>query len=70
MKELLLKQEISLQAKMLIDKDQHAYKEGTNTITTLITCQYHWLKWLDEDVDFIRVISFDLSKAFDFVPHD
>ena len=24
----------------------------------------------DEDVDFIRVISFDFSKAFDSVPHD
>ena len=31
---------------MLIDKDQHAYKEGTST-TTLITCQHHQLKLLD-----------------------
>ena len=36
----------------------------------LITCQHHWLEWLDEDVDFVRIISFDLSKAFDSVPHD
>ena len=67
---IIFKQEISLQAKMLIDKDQHAYKEGTSTMTALITCQHHWLKWLDEDVDFVRIISFDLSKAFDSVPHD
>ena len=66
---IIFKQEICLQAKMLIDKDQHAYKEGTSTITALITCQHHWLKWLDEDVDFFRIISFDLSKAFDSVPH-
>ena len=66
---IIFKQEISSQAKMLIDKDQHAYKEGTSTITALITCQHHWLKWLDEDVDFVRIISFDLSKAFDSVPH-
>ena len=30
---IIFKQEISLQAKMLVDKDQHAYKEGTSTIT-------------------------------------
>ena len=28
------------------------------------------LKWLDEDADFIRVLSFDFSKAFDSVPHN
>ena len=67
---IMFKQEISVQAKMLIDKDQHAYKEGTSTTTALITCQHHWLKWLDEDVDFVRIISFDLSKAFDSDPHD
>ena len=55
---------------MLINKDQHAYKEVTSTITALITCQHHWLKWLDEDADFVGIISFDLSKAFDSVPHD
>ena len=49
----IFKEEISLQAKMLIDKDQHAHKEGTSTITALITCQHHWLKWLDEDADFV-----------------
>ena len=32
-----------------------------------VTC---WLKWLDEDADFIRVLSFDFSKAFDSVPHN
>ena len=50
---IIFEQEISLQAKMLIDKDHHAYKEGTSTITALITCQHHWLKWLDEDADFV-----------------
>ena len=27
------------------------------------------LRWLDDDVDFIRVLSFDFSKAFDTVSH-
>ena len=33
---IIFKQETSLQAKMLIDKDQHAYKEGTSRIDFLI----------------------------------
>lgn len=38
---------------MLTDKYQHAYKKDTSTITVLITYQHHWLKCLDEDVDFV-----------------
>lgn len=33
-------------------------------------CQHEWLKWLDCDADFIRVFSFDFSKAYGSVPHD
>ena len=36
----------------------------------LLKPQHNWLKWLDNDADFVRVLSFDLSKAFDTVPHD
>jgi hypothetical protein len=45
---------------------------GSNTTTTaLIKCQQQWLKWLDvEEVDSVRVISFNFSKAFDTVSHD
>ena len=32
-------------------------------------CQHHWLRWLDDDADFVRVLSFDFSKAFDAVSH-
>ena len=67
---MVFKQEISAVAKSVIPMDQFAYKEGTNTTTALIKCQHHWLKWLDEDSDFARVMSFDSSKAFDSVPHD
>ena len=35
----------------------------------LLTCHHHWLKWLDRTTDFVRVFSFDFSKAFDSVPH-
>ena len=28
------------------------------------------MKWLEDDAGYVRVISFDLSKAFDTVPHD
>ena len=35
----------------------------------LIKCQHHWLDWLEKDADFVRVFSFDFSKAFDSVSH-
>ena len=54
----------------MIGRDQFAYKEGTNTTTALIKCSHHWLKWLDEDADFVSMMSFDFSKAFDSVPHN
>ena len=64
------KQEISAKLKFIIGKDQFAYRTGSNTTMAISKCQHQWLKWLeDEDVDFIRVISFDFSKAFDSVPH-
>ena len=36
----------------------------------LIKCQHMWLKYLDNGAKYVRVFSFDLSKAFDIVPHD
>ena len=67
---LVFKQEISAKLKSIIGKDQFAYRTGSNTTMVIIKCQHQWLKWLeDEDNDFIRVISFDFSKAFDSVPH-
>ena len=36
----------------------------------LIKCQYKWLKWLDNDANYVRVFCFDFRKAFDNVSHD
>ena len=66
---LVFKQEISKEFKSVIGVDQFAYKEGCNTTIALIKCQHNWLKWLDGDADFVRVLSFDFSKAFDTVSH-
>ena len=65
LEKVVFKQEIYPQAEKVIDDDQFAYKEGTSTTTALIKCQHNWL-----NADYVRVISFDLSKAFDTVPHD
>ena len=35
----------------------------------LLKSQHYWLKWLDGNADFVRVLSFDFSKAFDTVSH-
>ena len=63
------KQELSPVLKSAIGPDQFAYKERCNTTLALLTCHHHWLKWLDRTTDFVRVFSFDFSKAFDSVPH-
>ncbi|CAB4027376.1 Hypothetical predicted protein [Paramuricea clavata] len=53
-----------------IDSDQYAYKVGHNSTMALVKCQHTWLKGLDNGVKYVRVLSFDFSKAFDSVPHD
>ena len=66
---VVYKQEIASVFKSVVGRDQFAYKEGTNTTDALFTCLHHWLKWLDEGADSVRVISFD-KKAFDSVSHN
>ena len=66
---VVVKQELSPVLKSAFGPDQFAYKEGCNTALALLTCHHHWLKWLDRTTDFVRVFSFDFSKAFDSVPH-
>ena len=53
-----------------IGSDQFAYLRGLNTTMALVKCQHEWLRRLDRDADFIRILSFDFSKAFDSAPHD
>ena len=56
--------------KTAIGPDCLAYREGCNTTTAFLTCPYHWLKWLDGATNFVRVFSFNFSKASgDSVPH-
>ena len=35
----------------------------------LLKSQHNWRKWLDGNVDFVQIFSFDFSKAFDSVSH-
>ena len=60
---LVCKQELSPILKSAIGADQFAYQEGHNTTMALIKCQQFWLEHLDRDADFVRVFSFDFSKA-------
>ena len=66
---IVYKQELSKALKTFVGRDQFAYKECHNTTMALIKCQHNWLKWLDKDMDFVRIFSFDFSKAFDSVSH-
>ncbi|CAB3996203.1 Hypothetical predicted protein [Paramuricea clavata] len=53
-----------------IGPDQFAYKKGHNSTMALIKSQHQWLEWPDKNANYVRVLSFDFSKAFDSVPHD
>ena len=58
---LILKFELSDVFKSLIGPDQFAYKENSSTTMALVKSQHYWLKWLDRNADFVRVLSFDFS---------
>ena len=62
--------ELSIVINNSIGSDQFAYRKGLNTTMALVKCQHEWLRRLDSDANFIRIFSFDFSKAFDSVPHD
>ena len=66
---LVCKRELSPVLRDEISPDQLGYMEGRSTSMALIKCQHHWLDWLDKDADFVRVLSFDFSKALDSVSH-
>jgi hypothetical protein len=53
-----------------IGPDQFAYKKGHNSTMTLIKSQHQWLVWQDKNANYVRVLFFDFSKAFDSVPHE
>ena len=52
---VVVNQELSPVLGSAIGPDQFANKEGCNTTLALLTCHYHWLKWLDGAMDFERV---------------
>ena len=49
--------------------DQFAYKKDCGTETALLYNHHFWMRWLDGHSNFVRVLSFDFSKAFDSVSH-
>jgi hypothetical protein len=54
----------------IIGSDQFAYRKNHNSSMALVKCYHKWTQWLDKDADFVRVFSFDFSKAFDSVSHN
>ena len=67
---LVYRYELSSICNDYIGLDQFAYRKGHNSTMALIKCQHTWLKWLDGNDDFVRIFSFDFSKAFHSVSHN
>ena len=66
---LVYRNELSIVCDNHIDLDQFAYRKGHSSTMALLKSQHNWLKWLDGNVDFVRIFSFDFSEAFDSVTH-
>ena len=49
--------------------DRFAYEKDCGTETALLYNHHFWMRWLDGHSNFVRVLSFDFSKAFDSVSH-
>ena len=63
---LVYRNELSIVCDNHVDLDQFAYRKGHNSTMALLKSQHNWL---DENVDFVRIFSFDFCKAFDSVSH-
>ena len=63
------KKEICGCLEQAIGPDQFAYEKNCNSTLALIKCQHYWLNSLDKKSNYVRVFSFDFSKAFDTVSH-
>ena len=66
---LILDFELRKPVSRFIHSDQFAYKKDCGTETALLRNQHFWMRWLDGHSNFVRVLSFDFSKAFDSVSH-
>ena len=64
---LILDFELREPVSCFIHSDQFAYKKDCGTETALLYNQ--WMRWLDGHSNFVRVLSFDFSKAFDSISH-
>ena len=52
------------------DKEQYEYRPGSSTVSALLCIQDTVLKLLDDsNIGAVRLLTFDMSRAFDRVPH-
>ena len=53
----------------LLSSVQHGFRAGRSTITNLLATDKYIADWVNGSIPF-DIVSFDMSKAFDRVPHD
>ena len=52
------------------DDCQFAYRKRSSTVCALLAIQEHILRFLDDPkIGAVRIVTFDMSRAFDEVPH-
>ena len=54
-----------------VDKSQFAYRSNSSTVCALLAIHDKIVTFLDDqDITAVRIVTFDMSHAFDCVPHD
>ena len=66
---LILDFELRKPVSCFIHSDQLPYKKDCGTETAIFYNQHFWMRRLDGHSNFVRVLSFDFSKAFDSISH-
>ena len=60
---------VYLEQNKLLSNIQHGFRKGRSTLTNLLVTDKYIAKWMNNSIPF-DLVSFDMSKAFDRVPHD
>ena len=67
---IVMKRFVSSQYNTWLPSNQHGFRNGASTTTAILELQNHVASSEEKHFDYMRILSVDLSKAFDSVQHN